>query len=380
MNCSPLLPLLPSKVCSVQVPYQLPGLVGGPGTPQASLPPPFIMTGTGPATTSLPPSLMSGMPGLLQGPGVRGGQLLLSRPPPNIPPNCCMVTTANGLQPAFFSPAIQSHNPGVNPNNANFSGLSGSHPANMLQFPGAGATSLPASLPRHLNTQPTGRHVTDLNFHPGENNPGRILAQPGPGLLPPPSYLHQPPFHTLQPPHPPPHQHNLHIQTEQRNVHHHNNHHHHHHHHHHQQQQQQQGGNMRDRARYQNNNTNTNNRGRGVGGGRRWRGGPPAPGLVTGGPAPLQLTAGPQVPHAYPGFLLNVLAMLSNPALHPELAANDVNEAENYEALLSLAERLGEVKPKGLPKSDIEQLPSYRSVESSSCWSGLTPPLLQVLL
>lgn len=37
-----------------------------------------------------------------------------------------------------------------------------------------------------------------------------------------------------------------------------------------------------------------------------------------------------------------------------------MTEAENYEALLSLAERLGEVKPKGLPKSDIEQLPSYR--------------------
>ena len=37
-----------------------------------------------------------------------------------------------------------------------------------------------------------------------------------------------------------------------------------------------------------------------------------------------------------------------------------MTEAENYEALLSLAERLGEVKPKGLPKCDIEQLPSYR--------------------
>ena len=79
---------------------------------------------------------------------------------------------------------------------------------------------------------------------------------------------------------------------------------------------------------------------------------------------PLQLAAAPgQLPGnaAYgPGFLLNVLAMLSNPGLHPELAANDVTEAENYEALLSLAERLGEVKPKGLPKCDIEQLPSYR--------------------
>lgn len=37
-----------------------------------------------------------------------------------------------------------------------------------------------------------------------------------------------------------------------------------------------------------------------------------------------------------------------------------VSEPENYEALLNLAERLGEVKPKGLSKTEIEQLPSYR--------------------
>merc|ERR1719347_2542429 len=180
---------------------------------------------------------MSGLPGLVQGgAGGRGGQpLLLSRPPPNIPPNCCMVTTANGLQPAFFSGPIQSHPGAVTPASGNFSGLSGSHPASLLQFPGGGATSLPASLPRHLNTPPTAR-VGDVNFHHGENP--RILTQPGPGLLHPPSYqLHQPPFHTIQAPHhapPPPH---LHIQTEHRNVHHHGNHHHHH-------QQQQQGPNM----------------------------------------------------------------------------------------------------------------------------------------
>ncbi|XP_054167009.1 E3 ubiquitin-protein ligase RNF38-like [Oppia nitens] len=35
-------------------------------------------------------------------------------------------------------------------------------------------------------------------------------------------------------------------------------------------------------------------------------------------------------------------------------------EAENYEALLSLAERLGEAKPRGLARNEIEQLPSYR--------------------
>lgn len=32
----------------------------------------------------------------------------------------------------------------------------------------------------------------------------------------------------------------------------------------------------------------------------------------------------------------------------------------NFQALLNLAERLGEAKPRGLTKADIEQLPSYR--------------------
>ena len=66
--------------------------------------------------------------------------------------------------------------------------------------------------------------------------------------------------------------------------------------------------------------------------------------------------------HPYhPSFLLHVLAMLSNsPLQQGGLGSGDVNEPENYEALLNLAERLGEVKPKGLSKADIEQLPSYR--------------------
>ena len=51
------------------------------------------------------------------------------------------------------------------------------------------------------------------------------------------------------------------------------------------------------------------------------------------------------------------------PAVGPtfsfELDVED-GEVENYEALLNLAERLGEAKPRGLTKADIEQLPSYR--------------------
>ncbi|KAJ6223058.1 hypothetical protein RDWZM_001603 [Blomia tropicalis] len=39
---------------------------------------------------------------------------------------------------------------------------------------------------------------------------------------------------------------------------------------------------------------------------------------------------------------------------------NDSPEAENYEALLNLAERLGEAKPRGLTKQEIDQLPSYK--------------------
>ena len=38
--------------------------------------------------------------------------------------------------------------------------------------------------------------------------------------------------------------------------------------------------------------------------------------------------------HVIVGFLLHVLAMLSNSTVHPELGVQDVTEAENYEALL----------------------------------------------
>ena len=82
-----------------------------------------------------------------------------------------------------------------------------------------------------------------------------------------------------------------------------------------------------------------------------------------------------------PGFIIHLLAMLTgNPGVAGGQAGpfgptmGDVaagmaagvagigmgSEPENYEALLNLAERLGEVKPKGLAKADIEQLPSYR--------------------
>uniref|UniRef100_A0A1L8DTA8 Putative ring finger protein n=1 Tax=Nyssomyia neivai TaxID=330878 RepID=A0A1L8DTA8_9DIPT len=72
-------------------------------------------------------------------------------------------------------------------------------------------------------------------------------------------------------------------------------------------------------------------------------------------PMPLQATS------AYSGFLLNFLAMFPlSPYGQPELNSPDSPETENYEALLSLAERLGEAKPRGLARPEIDQLPSYK--------------------
>ncbi|XP_022904765.1 E3 ubiquitin-protein ligase RNF38 isoform X2 [Onthophagus taurus] len=69
-------------------------------------------------------------------------------------------------------------------------------------------------------------------------------------------------------------------------------------------------------------------------------------------------------PAQYPGFLLHFLAMFSNPPMSPfnqtDLSSSESTETENYEALLNLAERLGEAKPRGLAKLEIEQLVSYK--------------------
>ncbi|XP_023287910.1 RING finger protein 44 [Orussus abietinus] len=66
----------------------------------------------------------------------------------------------------------------------------------------------------------------------------------------------------------------------------------------------------------------------------RWRGTPPLP------------------PTPYPGLLLHFF--------QTELSSPESAETENYEALLSLAERLGEAKPRGLTRAEVEQLPSYK--------------------
>ncbi|XP_068856498.1 LOW QUALITY PROTEIN: E3 ubiquitin-protein ligase RNF38-like [Aphelocoma coerulescens] len=77
------------------------------------------------------------------------------------------------------------------------------------------------------------------------------------------------------------------------------------------------------------------------------------------------LSQQPIPPQSYhPSLLPYVLSLLPvppavGPAFSFELDVED-GEVENYEALLNLAERLGEAKPRGLTKTDIEQLPSYR--------------------
>jgi len=61
------------------------------------------------------------------------------------------------------------------------------------------------------------------------------------------------------------------------------------------------------------------------------------------------------------GVLFNFLAMLPLAQYYQADAnSNENSENENYEALLSLAERLGEAKPKGLSRLEIEQLPNYK--------------------
>ncbi|XP_043925296.1 RING finger protein 44 [Protopterus annectens] len=73
----------------------------------------------------------------------------------------------------------------------------------------------------------------------------------------------------------------------------------------------------------------------------------------------------PPPPPYYTNILPYFLSMLPmppatvGPTISLDLDVDDM-EMENYEALLNLAERLGEAKPRGLTKADIEQLPSYR--------------------
>uniref|UniRef100_A0A182QJD2 RING-type domain-containing protein n=1 Tax=Anopheles farauti TaxID=69004 RepID=A0A182QJD2_9DIPT len=80
-----------------------------------------------------------------------------------------------------------------------------------------------------------------------------------------------------------------------------------------------------------------------------------------GHPQPAHVTLSATTP-AYPGgILLNFLAMFPLSTYGPpDLNSPDSNETENYEALLSLAERLGEAKPRGLARPEIDQLPSYK--------------------
>ncbi|XP_078589473.1 E3 ubiquitin-protein ligase RNF38-like isoform X2 [Branchiostoma floridae x Branchiostoma japonicum] len=65
-------------------------------------------------------------------------------------------------------------------------------------------------------------------------------------------------------------------------------------------------------------------------------------------------------PPAYQGFLLPFLTMIPNASHYGVDIGNEENAEENYEALLNLAERLGEAKPRGMSKAKIEDLPSYR--------------------
>ena len=73
--------------------------------------------------------------------------------------------------------------------------------------------------------------------------------------------------------------------------------------------------------------------------------------LSVGRMSPLNLNLSPSIPGAVgPGSELSPRSSI----------------LDNYEALLNLAERLGEAKSKGLPKEEINQLPSYRCTSTHS--------------
>lgn len=55
-----------------------------------------------------------------------------------------------------------------------------------------------------------------------------------------------------------------------------------------------------------------------------------------------------------------MLSPTNSPYNQGDLGTGESMETENYEALLNLAERLGEAKPRGLNKPEIDQLPSYK--------------------
>ncbi|KAJ8025667.1 E3 ubiquitin-protein ligase RNF38 [Holothuria leucospilota] len=62
----------------------------------------------------------------------------------------------------------------------------------------------------------------------------------------------------------------------------------------------------------------------------------------------------------YSGWLLRYILPTPPVTSGLQMELDSAPVEENYEALLNLAERLGEAKPRGLTKSVIDQLPSYR--------------------
>ncbi|XP_048485940.1 RING finger protein 44-like isoform X2 [Plutella xylostella] len=91
-------------------------------------------------------------------------------------------------------------------------------------------------------------------------------------------------------------------------------------------------------------------------------------------PHPAQLHVASLPPPPTYQVFLNLLAMFPL-SPYPDARSDespDSPETENYEALLSLAERLGEAKPRGLHRAEIDLLPSYKYTqhaggEQSSC-------------
>ncbi|KAK3723840.1 hypothetical protein QZH41_019524, partial [Actinostola sp. cb2023] len=83
-------------------------------------------------------------------------------------------------------------------------------------------------------------------------------------------------------------------------------------------------------------------------------------------PPPLIHSASVQ---AYPDLLYHLLSVMSMQPVHanqpPQPVWEETYQQENYETLLNLAEQIGEAKPKGLTRAEIDQLPTFRVTAAS---------------
>lgn len=77
----------------------------------------------------------------------------------------------------------------------------------------------------------------------------------------------------------------------------------------------------------------------------------------------------PAAVHPYPDLLYHLISVMSMQPVASQVSPpaweEELHPRENYETLLNFAEQIGEAKPKGLSRSEIDQLQTYRVTSGS---------------